>query len=57
MFAQAPMLYILVDLTLVLNVGLMLAQIKPELVVFATVALLNLEITVSLIFVVNLIKI
>lgn len=51
------MLYILVDLTLVLNVGLMLAQIKPELVVFATVALLNLEITVSLIFVVNLIKI
>ena len=57
MFAQALMLYILVDLTLVLNVGLMLAQIKPELVVFATVALLNLEITASLIFAANLIKI
>lgn len=57
MFAQAPMLSILVDLTLVLNVGLMLAQIKPELVVFATVALLNLEITASLIFAANLIKI
>lgn len=56
-FAQALMLYILVDLTLVLNVGLMLAQIKPELVVFATVALLNLEITASLIFAANLIKI
>ena len=51
------MLSILVDLTLVLNVGLMLAQIKPELVVFATVALLNLEITASLIFAANLIKI
>ena len=57
MFAQALMLYILVDLTLALNVGLMLAQIKPELVVFATVDLLNLEITASLIFVANLIKI